>query len=90
MTTAHCPGCHETFTGRHAFEAHRIGHCENGTRRCAHPTDAGLVDAGRGYPCWGSPATDGRFADYRRRTPRSGPVQLGTDSPAAPTAVERT
>jgi hypothetical protein len=62
--TSHCSGCHRTFTGLTAFDAHRDGNHANGTRHCVDPatlTDskgqpAPLVDAGRSYPCWGYPS----------------------------------
>jgi len=63
--------CHATFTGISAFDAHRIGQHEPtgkpgrnvipGPRRCADPTTVGLIDAGRGYPCWGFPGADDRW-----------------------------
>lgn len=79
QNTAHCmaQGCHQTFTGITAFDAHRTGsHTESGERivdkgkteprgprRCLLPADVGLVDAERKYPCWGYPKGDSRFAD---------------------------
>jgi hypothetical protein len=50
MRTAHCAACHVTFTGLTAFDAHRKG------GKCAQPEDAGLVEAGRAYSCFGAPA----------------------------------
>lgn len=46
--TAHCgSGCHLTFTGLEAFDAHR----SNG--RCLTPAGAGLeLAAGRAYQAW--------------------------------------
>jgi len=75
--TAHCCGCHETFTGITAFDAHRTGsHTETGEsivdkgrteprgpRRCITPESVGLVDAGRAYPCWGFPGADTHWTD---------------------------
>jgi hypothetical protein len=57
FNTAHCGtgGCHRTFTGLKAFDAHRKGSHAKGTRHCVDPATVGLVDAGRGYPCWGHP-----------------------------------
>lgn len=52
--TAHCSGCHRTYTGMTAFDAHRSGSHTAGTRHCLDPADVGLVDAGRAYPCWGT------------------------------------
>lgn len=46
--TCHCGSCHRTFTGVGPFDAHR----RQGI--CVDPTAAGLVDAGRIYPCWGT------------------------------------
>ena len=59
LNTAHCAACHETFTGLTAFDAHRTGSHAKSTRHCANPTDVGLVNAGRAYPCWGFPS-DGK------------------------------
>lgn len=56
--TAHCSGCHQTFTGLTAFDKHRSGSHVTG-RHCQDPWDIGLVDAGRAYQCWGFPNTDG-------------------------------
>jgi len=53
VNTSHCGGCHETFTGLSAFEAHRQGDHGNDTRHCVSPTEAGLTMTARGY--WGSP-----------------------------------
>lgn len=47
LRTAHCASCHRTYTGIAAFDTHR----HRGS--CLHPEQAGLVDAGRGYPCFG-------------------------------------
>jgi hypothetical protein len=71
---AHCGGdggCHATFTGITAFDAHRIGQHDPagrpghkvapGPRRCIDPASVGLVDAGRAYPCWGWPGEPTRF-----------------------------
>lgn len=59
-STCHCGGCHETFTGYDAFDRHRSQDGEFGS--CRHPAEVGLIDAGRGYPCWGSARTDSRWA----------------------------
>jgi hypothetical protein len=56
LNTSHCNGCHRTFTGMTAWEAHRTGTHVKG-RYCLDPADVGLVDAGRSYPCWALPGT---------------------------------
>ena len=60
INTCHCANCHVTFSGEAAFTAHRAGpNRKDATTRgriagvCASPTAAGMVDAGREYPCWG-------------------------------------
>jgi hypothetical protein len=60
LKTAHCTACHETFTVVSTFDKHRTGSHPLSTRTCVDPATVGLVDAGRAYPCWGSPG-DGRF-----------------------------
>ena len=60
--TAHCAACHETFASLSAFDAHRQGSHSAGTRHCVTPTSAGLVSAGRAYPCW-SAGGDDRWDD---------------------------
>ncbi|TDH48865.1 hypothetical protein E2F47_22125 [Mycobacterium eburneum] len=57
LNTSHCSACHQTFTGLTAFDKHRDGNHAHGTRHCVAPQSVGLVDAGRGYPCWGHPST---------------------------------
>jgi hypothetical protein len=47
--------CHETFTGITAFDKHRAGSHGWGKRHCVSPEAAGLVAAGRAYPCWALP-----------------------------------
>ena len=56
--TAHCAGCHETFTSEKPFDQHRLdGKCHdprvlkygNRSKSAGKPL---LVDAGRTYPCW--------------------------------------
>lgn len=59
FNTAHCTGCHSTFTGITAFDKHRTGSHAKSTRSCLDPDTVGLVDAGRAYPCWGLPWTEG-------------------------------
>lgn len=63
--TAHCgaEGCHRTFTGITAFDAHRDGSHSKDIRRCVLPESVGLFDAGRAYPCWGLPGGDPRWGD---------------------------
>jgi hypothetical protein len=52
--TAHCSGCHRTFSGLTAFDKHRTGSHALGARECLPPGDAGLaLLAGRKYECWG-------------------------------------
>lgn len=63
LKTAHCPTCHETFTTVPTFDKHRTGSHVHDTRRCVPPQDAGLVDAGRAYPCWAQPGTYDREDD---------------------------
>jgi hypothetical protein len=55
LKTAHCTSCHATFTVVSAFDKHRTGSHAYSTRRCVPPESVGLVDAGRGYPCYGFP-----------------------------------
>ena len=57
LKTAHCTQCHRTFTTPANFDRHRTG-SHTGARTCIPPTEAGLVDAGRAYPCWGQPGRD--------------------------------
>ena len=61
LKTAHCTGCHETFTVVSAFDKHRAGQHHNDTRHCVPPESVGLVDAGRDYPCWATPGSDDRW-----------------------------
>ena len=58
LKTAHCTGCHDTFTVVSAFDKHRSGSHANDTRHCVNPETVGLVDAGRAYQCWGFPGRD--------------------------------
>ena len=59
LNTAHCSGCHLTYTGITAFDKHRDGyHIKGRGRFCKSPQAAGLVDAHRAYPCWGLPSDD--------------------------------
>ena len=60
LNTAHCSGCHQTFTGMTAFDRHRDGSHTTG-RTCRTPDDVDLIDAGRSYPCWGSPAAENNW-----------------------------
>lgn len=60
--TAHCSGCHQTFTAMGAFDKHRVGDHAAGTRTCANPASVGLVrTSSRGYPCWASPGDDSEW-----------------------------
>lgn len=52
MNTCHCSGCHTTFTGITAFDAHRRG------GQCIPAESAGLTLTKRAYPCYGYPADD--------------------------------
>ena len=52
MNTAHCSGCHTTFTGITAFDAHRRG------GECIPAESAGLTLTKRAYPCYGYPSDD--------------------------------
>ncbi|MBO0676878.1 hypothetical protein JRC04_05335 [Mycolicibacterium sp. S2-37] len=77
FNTGHCAACHQTFTGITAFDLHRTGSFSEsgeriidkgkteprGPRRCLPPAEVGLTDAGRRYPCWGSPQDDARFVE---------------------------
>lgn len=49
LRTCHCggSGCHQTFTGLSAFDAHRRG------GQCNAPDSVGLSLTNRDYPCWG-------------------------------------
>ncbi len=78
--TAHCPTCHQTFTGITAFDRHRTGSHTTG-RTCLPPTQAGLADAGRNYPCWGHPTTDKRW-NRKKSQPQNTPA--GTTTPDMP------
>lgn len=57
LKTAHCPACHQTFTALTAYDTHRTGSHARDTRQCINPLVAGLVGAGRNYPCWRLPGT---------------------------------
>ncbi|SED51902.1 hypothetical protein SAMN04490240_4092 [Rhodococcus pyridinivorans] len=50
--TCHCSGCHTTFTGITAFDAHRRG------GQCIPAESAGLTLTKRAYPCYGYPSDD--------------------------------
>ncbi|WP_345346898.1 hypothetical protein [Rhodococcus olei] len=52
LNTAHCAGCHVTFTGPSAFDRHRV------KSTCATPAEIGLKSADRAYPCFGYPMRD--------------------------------
>lgn len=49
MNTCHCSGCHETFAGITAFDAHRRG------GQCLPPMTCGLRLNDRAYECYGQP-----------------------------------
>jgi len=55
LKTAHCTGCHATFSTASAFDKHRAGSHTQDTRHCLPPESVGLVSANRAYPCWGYP-----------------------------------
>lgn len=61
LLTAHCSGCHRTYTGLTAFDRHRDGSHARSTRHCRDPWDVGLVDANRAYSCWGFPSDGGEW-----------------------------
>ncbi len=65
-STCHCSGCHETFTGLTAFDQHRTGSHTHSTRRCLPPAEAGLQDARRNYPCWGTPGNGTEWWEARK------------------------
>lgn len=50
MNTCHCTGCHLTFTGITAFDAHRKGGI------CNLPESVGLEINDRAYECFGYPS----------------------------------
>lgn len=52
MNTAHCAGCHTTFTGITAFDAHRRG------GECIPAECVGLSLTKRAYPCYGYPSDE--------------------------------
>lgn len=56
--TVHCTGCHFSFTTQNVSDKHRAGSHARDTRHCLPPDSVGLIDAGRGYPCWGFPGDD--------------------------------
>lgn len=64
LNTAHCgaDGCHQTFTGPTAFDAHRARKFTDDTRHCVDPATVGLVKFSRDYPCWALPGTNDRFS----------------------------
>lgn len=72
LLTAHCGGCHQTFTGITAFDKHRVGPPSN--RICLDPSSAVNENpesdkfgerlfqmSGRAYPCW---ALEGEKPDF--------------------------
>lgn len=57
--TAHCGGCHRTFSGLGTFMAHRVTPegGEQGEHVCVDPATVGLVLVeSRKYECWGTPS----------------------------------
>lgn len=53
LGTAHCGGCHHTFTTVNAFDRHRAG------GRCNPPAEVGLTPHDRGqYTAWGFTISD--------------------------------
>lgn len=62
QAVAHCATCHETFGRYSGFDKHRVGKFDSTSdpRRCARPTDVGMVVGSRGV--WGTPA-DVDFAE---------------------------
>lgn len=54
--------CHRTFATVSTFDKHRTGSHVKDTRACLSPAEVGLVDANRGYPCWGFPGDDTYWA----------------------------
>ncbi|MDH6282882.1 hypothetical protein [Prescottella agglutinans] len=57
MNTGHCTGCHTTFSGITAFDAHRRAY------RCLTPEAAGLTLTNRNYPCYGYPGDNSGDTD---------------------------
>ena len=56
---AHCPACHETFSGDSAASAHRKGP-SGPDRRCVDPASVGLVARPMPYGVlWSWPAPEG-------------------------------
>jgi hypothetical protein len=54
FTTSHCSGCHQTFAGIQAFDAHRVG--TYAKRGCADPAVVDLVKISRPHWVgWGRP-----------------------------------
>lgn len=61
LSTAHCTGCHRTFSGINAWEKHRAGsHTTIKGRYCVDPEtvlnkkgEHVLALTNRAYPCWG-------------------------------------
>ena len=51
LNSAHCSGCHQTFTGVGGFDMHRR------RGKCLDPADIGLVPADKPWPGWSRPGT---------------------------------
>lgn len=79
LSTSHCGGCHETFTGISAFSAHRVGD-GNGDWHCSDPKDVGLVDAGRKYPCWREPVDESHAGWFKKLREKESRADVTVDS----------
>ncbi|WKW86094.1 hypothetical protein SEA_JONJAMES_120 [Gordonia Phage JonJames] len=60
LLTAHCAGCHQTFSRESTFNLHRpiAGRGRTGTSKCHDPESVGLVQNSREYSCWGMPTPE--------------------------------
>lgn len=68
---SHCPSCCRTFSCDSAADKHRIG-TFGVDRRCAHPTDVGLVARSKPYgDLWGWPSSEGYDPASRRESQES-------------------
>lgn len=69
---SHCAACCETFSCDSAADKHRIG-TFGVDRRCAHPSDVGLVARPKPYgDLWGWPSSEGYDLTSRRHEGPSG------------------
>lgn len=58
---AHCGGCHKTFSGLTAFDAHQRGNTEGQT--CGDPTEKGMELREKSWGTyWAYPAPENGFA----------------------------